>query len=321
MDNSTVPSAAEVASLQYSAFLAYSIVLTVIILVAGVMSGFTILALLMAVSIPRLIRIFLINLLLSSLLVAVSLLLIVFTSAVLVAMGTQPPTPRYLCRVYLWAFASGVAARLWSLTAFSFSVLAIVRFNKKTISVCCAAVIIPILWLVPMAITLYILLPAVYEAQFIDGVACFPDTNATIFVEARLFFFTLWSTCGGVVPLIVSIIVPIVCLCYIKRNIVTEGKQYRRGMANFSLFLVLGGVICIAGQILPAMLSFISTATGVYLTYGFAVVSLLPTPIIILAYLKQVREQAKKIVTCGRLSSDKAHDLPALLNPFVTEKI
>ena len=41
----------------------------------------------------------------------------------------------------------------------------------------------------------------------------------------------------------VNIAMPIICLCYIKKNTVTEETQYRKGMAKFSLFLVLGGVI------------------------------------------------------------------------------
>ena len=92
------------------------------------------------------------------------MLLIPVTSAVLVVMGPeQPRPPRYLCRVYLWLFGVGSAARPWSLAAFSLSVLAIVRFGKQTISLQYAAVIITILWLVPIAINLYIVLPYVYK--------------------------------------------------------------------------------------------------------------------------------------------------------------
>ena len=320
MDNSTVLPTVKDKSLDYPGFLAYCILLTAITLVAGLMSGFTILSVLLTASIPRLLRIFLIHLLLSSLVVAISLVFIVGTSAVIVASSTHPSTPWYLCRVYLWTFGSGVAARLWSLAAFSFSVFAVVRFGKKTISMCSAAVIIPILWFVPMVLTLYALLPCVYEVQFVDGVACFPDINSTSIFEARVVFLTSWSIFGGIGPLIVSIIVPIACLCYIRRNTFTEGKQYRKGIAKLSLFLVLGGGISVAGQILPAWLSFISTATGVYLSYGCAVVSLLPTPIIIMAYLKPVREEAKKIVTCRQLSPNRGHALPLLLNPLVTEE-
>ena len=97
----------------------------------------------------------------------------------------------------------------------------------------------------------------------------------------------------------VSIAVPIICLCYIKKNIVTEDTQYRKAMAKFSLFLVLGGAINMAGQVIPGIVAYYIEAPGLYLAYGFAAVSLIPTPIIIIAYLKPVQEQVKKMFTCG----------------------
>ena len=139
----------------------------------------------MATSIPRPVRFFLINLLLAGLLVAAVEVFVGTTSAVLVPVGTHHPAPPYLCRVYLWLFASGVTARLWNLAAFALSVLAIVRFSKKTITPGLTAIIISILWLVPLTMTLYVLLPYVYEVQFVHGVACFPDNNRTIIIQAR----------------------------------------------------------------------------------------------------------------------------------------
>ena len=301
MDNSTLLPEND-GPLNGPAFMAYSILLVLITLVAGLMIGITILALLKATSIPRPVRLILINLLLAGLLVAVAVMFTVVTSAVLINVSSNHPRPRYLCRVYLWAFGTGVVARLWSLAAFSFSILAIVRFSKKTISVWSAAVVILILWLVPMTICLYILLPYVYEAQFVHGVACFPDNNRTIIAQARYTFLAAWTVFGGLTPLTVSIIVPIVCLCYIRKNTVTEGARYRKGMAKFSLFLVVGGSISFAGQVIPGLVALNSAAPGVYLSYGSAVISLLPTPIIIMAFLKPAWKQAKQIITCGQLS-------------------
>ena len=302
MDNSSASLPGNDTSLNSPGFMAYSILLAMTTAVAGALIVLTILALLMATAVPRPVRLFLINLLLAGLLVAVISLLVACTAAVLIAVSTHSPLPLYLCRVYLWGFATGAVARLWNLAAFSFSILAIVRFGKKTISWWSAAVIIPILWLVPMIVSLYVILPYVYEAQFVHGVACFPvtGTNSTIIRQARYAFFATWTIFGGLTPVLVSIIVPIVCLCYISKNVVTEGTQYRKAIAKLSLFLIVGGSINFAGLILPVLISLNSEAPGVYLSYGLAVISLFPTPIIIMAYLKPLREQAKKIVTCNQ---------------------
>ena len=299
MDNSTQDT---LSSLNNPGFMAYCILLVVIALVAGVMIVFTILALLMATAVPGPLRLFLINLLLAGLQVAAVGVSLASTSAVRVGVGTHHPAPPYLCRVYLWLFASGVTARLWNLAAFSLSVLAIVRFGKKTISSRCAAFVILILWLVPLTIPIYVLFPYVYEVQFVHGVACFPDNNRTVIIQARHTFLAIWTTFGGFTPMVVSIVVPIVCLCYIRKNVVTERTQYRKGMAKFSLFLMTGGAINFLGQVLPTLLTYYSEAPGVYLGYGAAAVSLLPTPIIITAYLKPVQESLQTILTCGRIS-------------------
>ena len=302
MNNST--SLQENESLIHSpGFMAFSILLTVVTVVAGLMIGFTIVALFKANSVPTPVRLYLINLLFAGLIVALTAIFILITSAVLVLVSSNNPRPLYLCRVYLWLFATGAVTRLWSLAAFSLSTMAIVLFSKKTINKWSAVVIVFSLWIAPMLLSLYILFPNVYEVQFIDSVACYPDNNhKNLVVPARYTFAATWTIFGGLTPLTVSIIVPIVCLCYIRKNIVTEGTNYRKGLAKFSLFLIVGGSINFFGQFAPSLSFLFNAAPGVYLSYGSAAISLLPTPIIIVAFLKPVREQAQRLLPCGQLS-------------------
>ena len=301
MNNTTLPQESA-APLDSPGFMAYAILLTVTVLVGGLTIVLTTVPLAMAQSIPRPARLFLINLLLAGLLVAAAALPAVVTFVVLVTVDAdQPRPPEYLCRVYSWLFIIGAMARLWSLAAFSLSILAIVRFGKKTISKRYAAVFITIIWIVPIVMTMYVMFPHVFEQQYVNGVVCFPDNKKAIFVQTHYTVFAIWALFGGIIPLTVSIAVPIVCLCYIKKNIVTEEVQFRKGLAKFSLFLVLGGAIGIAGGAIPVAVSFSSEASEVCLTYGLICFSLFPTPIIIIAYLKSVQEQIKRMVGCARL--------------------
>ena len=312
MNNTTLPQESDTA-LDSPGFMAYSILLTMIALVAVVVMGVTAIALVTVRSIAQPLWLILINLLLAGLVMGLCVVFIVGTSVALVAVGPeQPRPPLYLCRVYLLMASTAVVVRQWSLAAFALSVLAIVRFGKKTISLLNAAVVIAILWLVPIAINLYIVLPYVYEVQFVDGVACFPDSNAII-IPASGGLLVIWFTVGGLIPITVSIAVPIICLCYIKKNTVTQDTQYRKAMAKFSLFLILGSVINIAGQLIPGAISLNSEGPAVYLSYGFATTSLIPTPIIIIAFLKPVQEQLKKMFTKAifGLSTKRAMDSKA----------
>ena len=132
------------------------------------------------------------------------------------------------------------------------------------------------------------------------------DNNHTDFVvPARYTFTATWTVFGGLTPLTVSIIVPIICFCNIKRNIVTEGIEYKKGMAKFSLFLIVGGSINFFGQVFPSLITIYSAVPGVYLSNGSIVISLLPTPIIIVAFLKPVREQTLRFLPCGQLSTSQ----------------
>ena len=302
MNNSTVMQENE-GSINSPGFLAFSILLAVITVVAGLMFGFTIVALFKANAVPAPVRLYLINLLFAGLIGAMTAMFSLITSALFVVVSSNHPRPLYLCRAYLWAFGTSTVTRLWSLAAFSLSTLAIVIFSKKTIHNWSAAVIVLILWIVPMILSLYLLFPNVYEVQFVHGVACFSDNKHTgIFVPVRYTFAVTWTVFGSLTPLIISIIVPIVCLCYIRRNIVTEGIKYRKGLAKFSLFLIVGGSINFFGQVFPGLLTLYSTAPGVYLSYVSAVISLLPTPIITVAFLKPVREQVLRFLPCHHLS-------------------
>ena len=74
-------------------FMAYSILLAVVTLVAGLMTGFTIVALLKAASVAGTVRLLLVlvNLLFAGLLMAVALMLAVSTSVVLVNVTSSVP--------------------------------------------------------------------------------------------------------------------------------------------------------------------------------------------------------------------------------------
>ena len=112
------------------------------------------------------VHLYLINLLFAGLIVALTVMFTLITSAVFDLVSSTHPRSRHLCRVYFWLFATGVVTRLWSLAAFSLSTLAIVISSKKAINKWIAAVTVLTLWLVPMLLSLYIMLPYAFEVQF-----------------------------------------------------------------------------------------------------------------------------------------------------------
>lgn len=136
-----------------------------------------------------------------------------------------------------------------------------------------------------------------FEAQFVQGVACFPDDRNTIFIQARHASVANWVISGGLTLKNVSIALPIICLCYIKKNTATGSARYQKRMVKFSLYLELGGSINIAGQPVPGATAYYTEPPGLHLAYGIAAASFLLTAMIIIAYLNSVQD--KKTGTCG----------------------
>ena len=82
-------------------FLAFFILLAVVTVVAGLMIGFTIVALFKANAVPTPVHLYLINLLFAGLIVALTVMFASITSAVFDLVSSTHPRSRHLCRVYL----------------------------------------------------------------------------------------------------------------------------------------------------------------------------------------------------------------------------
>ena len=123
--------------------------------------------------------------------------------------------------------------------------------------------------------------------SIITSMACFPRTlDANIIVQIRYVFIAIWVIFGGLTPLTISIVVPIVVLYYVRHNTIVAESTYNKGIAKFTLFLVAGNLINLVGQAVVAFIVYVSEPSGVYLSYSAGLISLIPTPIMILIFVK-----------------------------------
>ena len=103
------------------------------------------------------------------------------------------------------------------------------------------------------------------------------------------------------------IAVPIICLCYIRCHTNIDDNVYKKAMAKLALFLMIGSLINILGQAVPGVISHFTQSQAVYITYTLIVLSLLPTPIVILIYLKPVRDALKAAIKSKTGSHNQVH--------------
>ena len=126
-----------------------------------------------------------------------------------------------------------------------------------------------LLWSGAILLSTHLLVPLIYAVQYVDGVACLPRTADTNIIRpARYTFTAIWILLGGVTPVVVSIVVPILVLCYIRRNRVTQSNDYNKGIAKFALFLVSGNLIDLFGQAVVTAIVYLSDTPAVYLSYS-----------------------------------------------------
>ena len=259
-----------------------------------------IIALCAAYSVSKLIRIFLINLLVAGLNVALIGIGFVLSGLVLNFTSLPPPDLGF-CRFLVWGYSVGSISRLYCLTVFSIVVLLIVRYNKKEMKTLYIVLFLALIWCVSILLNTHILVPPIYAVQYYDGVACNSRNLDTDNIEeVRYVFYAIWVIFGGLTPLTISIVVPIVVLCYVRRNTITEGSSFNKGIAKLTLFLVAGNLINILSQILIICVSLFLHA---FLAYLIAALSLIPTPIMILIFIKPVRVRVAKMLCCARIPS------------------
>ena len=274
-----------------------------VIVATSALNIITITALCAAHSVVRLVRIFLINTLVAGLVASLSALSLGFFPIIL-TFTSAPPPPLEFCRFVSYGLVVGSIARLYSLTAFSVIVLLIVKYNVRIIRNVYIVLSLLFVWVVPLLVNLHSLIPDIFAFHYYENIACYPKTlDADIIKEARYTFTGIWIVFGSLTPLIITIVIPIVVLCYVRHNTIAEGSSYKKGMAKFALFLVLGNFFNVVVQVSIAATSYYSEKVAIYLTFITNTVFLIPTPVLVILFLKSVRNGLRYIFCSCCLSS------------------
>ena len=279
-------------------FLAYSVIIAVMLTAVSVAYVLTITALCSVRTMAKTLQIFLINLLSAGLATAVIGTTYPLSALTINWAGIQEPSLPF-CRFMVWGYGAGAVTRLFSVAAFSVAVFLVVRYSVKALKWVPIVLTLVLLWSGAILLNIQLLVPPIYAVQYVDEVACFPRTvDANIIKPARYTFTAIGILLGGVTPVVISIVVPILVLCYIRRNRVTQSNDYNKGIAKFALFLVSGNLINLFGQAVVAAIVYSSDAPAVYISYGIAMISLLPAPILVVIFLKPVQEKLRAALFC-----------------------
>ena len=250
----------------------------------------TITTLCVAHSVAKLVRVFLINLLVARLVNTLFRLCREITTLVL-SFVSVPPPPLGFCRFITWGLLTHSVVVLYSLTAFSFIVLLIVRYNKKDIKKVYICILMVVVWTIPVLLTTHILVPQVFAFQYYDGIFCYPKTfGADIILEARYSFTAICMVFTTLIPFSTSVAILIAIWCFVRRNTTAEGSAFNRRIAKFTLFLLIANSLCVFLKTFCVSVYYELDMTTVYMVLWFGSGLQISAPILVIMFLKPVRD-------------------------------
>ena len=281
--------------LKSAGFAVFCILMSLVIASAILLDALTIAGLLLQSAMPRLLKVLLLNLLTASIISGIVWGVINLYGIVLVLSEISDPFDP-ICRVGIFLYATSSVLRMFTVATFSVAVFLVVKYGPRPMKSRSIAALVIGLWCGATCLDIHILIPYIVASQYVGGVACFPHTDEQVIRQLRYTFTAIWCTFGGLIPLAVCTAVPIICLCYIRYHTGSDNDVYKKAMAKLALFLMIGSLINILGQAVTGVITHFSQSQAVYVTYTLIVLSLLPTPIAIIIFLKPVRDALKTTI-------------------------
>ena len=255
-------------------------------------------------SIVGTLRLVLVNIVTAGQVVIVGLMMFFISTVIISGCYCPELSPSdFACRLILWVIASGGAARLMYMTTFAISVYVLVRYGARKMKIWVAVVAVVSVWIAVILPNAAIFSPDVVLINFHDNDSCAAHgTGYKTFIYA--FGYT---SVYGLLGFAVSVFSPIATVWYIRHNTISGDITLVKAMVKFAVFLVLGNVINFVGQTTPLLFAAFAPAGKDwydlekifnYVEGIFILLSLVPTPVLILIYFRPVRQRIKRML-CG----------------------
>ena len=255
-------------------------------------------------SIARTLRLVLVNIVTSVQVVIVGAIMFFISNVIISGCWCSELRPSdFACRWMYWVIASGGAARLMYMTTFAISVYVLVRFGETKMKIWVATVAVVGVWVAALLPNTAIFSPDVVLINFHNNDSCAAHgTGYKTFIYA-------FSYTGvyGLLGFAVSVLCTIATISFIRHNTVGCDITLVKAMIKLSVFLILGNIINFIGQTTPLLFAAFAPAGKDWYTLEkafnyvegvFILLSLVPTPVLILIYFKPVRIRVKRIL-CG----------------------
>ena len=203
------------------------------------------------------------------------------------------------CR-FLIAFVSvGGTSRPLTMAVYASVVFIIIVNSISTVKFKSLSICVLIMWLVCVTFSSTVFFPDIVKVSTSQNTRCVPRPGPYSLVYTVPFFL-----CFVFIPFTLEVVILIMAFCYVRANSVRENVAHLRPLLKFCAFLLLGNLLSAMGQSTPVITAYVNfpapdLIVAIDKANGFIILlSLIPTPILILVYFKPVRALIKQCFLC-----------------------
>ena len=288
----------------------YSLFITLFFLTpAFIFNILLLVAIIMEKTLPGTIRLILSNIIIASEVVILGIAIILVQNVILSG-WKHLSSSLFVCRFIYVTLTSGAAARLMYMATFAITVYVLVRHGPGKLHFRLSFPAGILLWFFAIILNTALFSTDVLDITFHDGSDCAPHGKN---VTTPVYTFT-YIVVYGLSSFTLGVIFPTLSVCYIRKHTISGDTQMLKGMIKFAIFLLVGNSMNFIGISIPILFATFAPSGDEYYTLEkafnyaegiFLMLSLIPTPIILLIFFKPVRHRLKKIVCFQCVKSTK----------------
>lgn len=276
-------------------FVAFQIVVFVVLAAVIAFNGLIAVMLLRSPSVSARVRVPLLNLLVAILISAVLLL-----CRIIITLAVAQTVPDLLLWILVmfggsYPYSSFVQiARLLGLL-----LLLVMAFQM----VACGTRKIPRKWLVLSLVAIWViavLIPSVLIISTIITITVNRADAISLPGSLAIPFLLIWVIMLAILVLCICTVVA--TLCYIKRHTNSEAAQYKKSMAKFVAFLIAINGLNVLAQVVNWAVAYLELVSNIciliFITYTITILSFIPTPLLIVVFLKPVQKRMQRLFCC-----------------------
>ena len=249
-----------------------------------------------AKALSHVIRFVLANTLIASFTADFGVFVINITRGIVTTLGQYSLTDS-VCRFLLIFISVGGISRPLAMAVFAIVAYIIIKYSISAVKLKYLVISILVMWLACLAFSLLLISPSILEVVNIETTSCLPRSG-----PYGLIYTVPVTACFIIIPLALNVALLITSFWYVRANSGSENAASLKPMLKFSVFLLLGTLLSTIGHTTPVIAAYVksnSLSTEMLkvineILSSTVLVSIIPTPVLVLVYFKPVRVLMKK---------------------------